>query len=59
MHRPVKPFENRFQDGEFKALSHQQLPGQTRWYASVQATGSIQIGDEVEVLNEVEPTGNP
>jgi len=56
---PCKTIRESFRDGRFKALSHQQLPGQTRWYASVQATGSIQIGDAVEVLNEVEPTGNP
>ena len=55
---PCKTIRASFQDGQFQNLSHRKLPGQTRWYASIQTTGRINIGDAVEVFNEVEPTGN-
>lgn len=56
---PCKTIRASFQSGQFKALSHQQLPGQTRWYASVQEAGTMQLGDTVEVFSAGEPTGNP
>ena len=56
---PCKTIRASFSEGEFKALSHKQLPGQTRWYASVQETGTVRLGDAVEVFNAGEPTGSP
>ena len=56
---PCKTIQASFQDGRFKNLSHKRVPGQTRWYASVQKTGTIRVGDSVKVLSEGGPTGNP
>ena len=54
---PCKTIRGSFEDGAFKNLSHRATPGQTRWYARVNRTGAIQLGDSVEV-NSSEPIGN-
>ncbi len=56
---PCKTIRASFQNGHFKALSHQKTEGQTRWYASVQQTGSIRLGDAVRIINEGVQVGNP
>jgi len=56
---PCKTIQASFQEGRFKALSHRDRFGQTRWYASVQDGGTIRIGDTVSVLSASGPVGNP
>jgi MOSC domain-containing protein YiiM len=38
-----------FTDGDFMLMDHDRHPGQSRWYASVLSTGSINTGDAVVV----------
>ena len=48
---PCKTIRNSFINGEFNKISHRKNPNFTRWYASVNVTGTITIGDLVELIN--------
>ena len=48
---PCKTIRNSFINGEFNKISHRKNPNFTRWYASVSVTGTITIGDLVELIN--------
>ena len=48
---PCKTIRNSFINGEFNKISHRKNPDFTRWYASVNVTGTITIGDLVELIN--------
>lgn len=48
---PCKTIRNSFINGEFNKISHRKNPNFTRWYASVTVSGTITIGDIVEVIN--------
>lgn len=48
---PCKTIRNSFINGEFNKISHRKNPNFTRWYASVTVSGTITIGDLVEVIN--------
>lgn len=54
---PCKTIQASFERGAFKNLSHRATPGQTRWYARVNRTGAIRLGDLVKV-NSSELTEN-
>jgi MOSC domain-containing protein YiiM len=56
---PCKTIKASFTDGSFKQLSHKQINGQTRWYASVVEQGTVHLGDDVRLLSEDVPIGNP
>ena len=55
---PCKTIRASFLAGAFRELSHKRLAGQTRWYARVDQSGTIQLGDGVRVLNEGEQVGS-
>ena len=40
---PCKTIRDSFTNGDFKRLSHQKNPGDTRWYCKVLKTGDIRI----------------
>ena len=48
---PCKTIRNSFINGEFNKISHRKNPDFTRWYASVNVTGTITVGDIVELIN--------
>jgi len=48
---PCKTIRNSFINGEFNKISHRKNPDFTRWYASVNVTGTITVGDLVELIN--------
>ena len=48
---PCKTIRNSFINGEFNKISHRKNPNFTRWYASVNVSGTITIGDLVELIN--------
>ena len=48
---PCKTIRNSFLNGEFNKISHRKNPNFTRWYASVNVTGTITVGDLVELIN--------
>ena len=48
---PCKTIRNSFINGEFNKISHRKNPNFTRWYASVNVTGTITIGDLVELID--------
>ena len=48
---PCKTIKNSFINGTFNKISHRKNPNFTRWYASVNVTGTITIGDLVELIN--------
>ena len=48
---PCKTIRNSFINGEFNKISHRKNPNFTRWYASVTVSGTVTIGDLVEVIN--------
>jgi MOSC domain-containing protein YiiM len=56
---PCKTIRASFIEGGFKALSHQQHAGRTRWYAEVLVEGTLRLGDEVLTINEDGQAGNP
>ena len=55
---PCKTIRDSFVDGAFRGLSHKRLAGQTRWYASVTQSGTIRLGDEIQMLSADEQVGN-
>ena len=56
---PCKTIRASFAEGTFNELSHRKTPGQTRWYAKVDQTGTVRMGDALVFLSEAEPTGSP
>ena len=48
---PCKTIRNSFINGEFNKISHRKNPNFTRWYASVTVSGTVTIGDLVEIIN--------
>ena len=48
---PCKTIRNSFINGEFNKIAHRRYPDCTRWYASVNVTGTITVGDLVELIN--------
>ena len=48
---PCKTIRNSFINDEFNIISHRKNPNFTRWYASVNVTGTITVGDLVELIN--------
>jgi len=46
---PCKTIVSSFENGMFRALSHKQNPGQTRWYARVLVEGTVRLDDAVHL----------
>jgi len=46
---PCKTIGSSFENGMFRALSHKQTRGHTRWYARVLVEGSVRLNDGVHL----------
>jgi MOSC domain-containing protein YiiM len=46
---PCKTIGSSFENGMFRALSHKQTRGQTRWYARVLVEGTVRLNDGVHL----------
>ena len=55
---PCKTIRASFSNHEFKALSHKQTKGVTRWYAEVLEEATVNLGDPVSILSGDVPVGS-
>ena len=59
MHPPCKTFNASFAENLQRIGVIGRHPGQARWYAKVEQTGTVRMGDALVFLSEAEPTGSP
>ena len=55
---PCKTIRASFSNHEFKALSHKQTKGVTRWYAEVLEEATVNLGDPVSIISGDVPVGS-